>query len=64
MQKKESSSVGRKQSTGTSKVKKGRYTIYLTDEERAKLEMIANRRSTSYTQVIRDLIREYEIHGG
>ena len=51
----------KKQVLGTEKTKKGRYTLYLTDDERAKLEMIANKRATSYTQVIRDMINDYQI---
>ena len=51
----------KKQVLGTQKTKKGRYTLYLTDDERAKLEMIANKRATSLTQVIRDMINEYQI---
>lgn len=51
----------KKQVLGTQKTKKGRYTLYLTDDERAKLEMIANKRATSFTQVIRDMINAYEL---
>ena len=51
----------KKQVLGTQKTKKGRYTLYLTDDERAKLETIANKRATSLTQVIRDMINEYPL---
>ena len=57
----EKSANQKEQILGKAKTQKTRYTMYLTDEERAKLELIANKRSTSYTQVIRDLINAYEI---
>ena len=43
------------------KTTKNRYCIYLTDEERAKLEGIANPQATSLTQVIRNMINDYQI---
>ncbi len=51
----------KKQVTGRKKVAKTKYSIYLTDEERLKIETIANRKASSFTQVIRDMVNAYEI---